>query len=258
MKKLLLAAVAVAVTAAAIVAYMYLRPPATASQPIEAIPIVLATPAETAATATEVETTETATTEAATTEAAPAEAAPVEAAAPVIFEIIPEQSEARFIIDEVLNGAPTTVVGATNQVAGQIAVDSATPTNTQLGVIQINARTLATDNNMRNRAISNRILFTDQYEYITFTPAAVTGMPATITVGQAIPVQISGDLTVLDTTLPVTFEAQITPVSETQLQGSASAVIRYADFGINIPQVPSVTGVEDEVTLQIDFVAAPV
>src|SRR5262245_49608660 len=49
------------------------------------------------------------------------------------FQIVPEESEARFFINEVLRGDPITVVGKTDQVAGQIAVDRANPTNTIVG-----------------------------------------------------------------------------------------------------------------------------
>ena len=36
-----------------------------------------------------------------------------------LFEIVPEESEARFLIDEVLRGEDKTVVGTTNQITGR-------------------------------------------------------------------------------------------------------------------------------------------
>jgi polyisoprenoid-binding protein YceI len=143
----------------------------------------------------------------------------------------------------------------TDQVAGQIAVNANSPAGTQIGVIQINARTLSTDSDMRNRAIKNSILDTNDYEYVTFTPVELVGLPDAVTIGEPFTFQIVGDLTVRDVTQQVTFAVELTPVSERELNGSASTTIRYADFGIAIPQVPSVTGVEEEVTLEIDFVA---
>ncbi len=140
----------------------------------------------------------------------------------MIFEIVQDQSEARFIIDEVLRGAPKRVVGVTNQVAGQIVVDPANPGATQLGTIQVNARTLATDNDFRNRAIKNQILDTNNYEFVTFEPTELVGLPESVTVGQPFSFQIVGDLTIKDTTQSVTFDVTITPVSETQLQGLAT------------------------------------
>lgn len=95
----------------------------------------------------------------------------------VIFQISPADSQVRFELDEDLRGSRVTVVGTTDQVAGEIAVNLADLAQTQVGVIQINARTLATDNNFRNRAIQNEILDTGANEFITFTPTAVNGLP---------------------------------------------------------------------------------
>jgi polyisoprenoid-binding protein YceI len=228
-------------------------------------PLPVAEPAEEAAvTEGEAPATETAPADGAvtTTDTAPQEAANeaavAESATPVIFEIVPEESTTSFIIDEVLNGSPKTVVGTTGQVAGQIAIDLTNPANSQVGVIQVNARTLTTDNQMRNRAIMNRILFTDDYEYVTFTPTELVGLPETVAVGESFSFQMTGDLTVRDTTQQVTFDVQVTPVDEGRLEGFASTTILYADFGISIPNVPSVTGVSDQVALEIDFVAEQV
>src|SRR5204863_377788 len=107
----------------------------------------------------------------------------------------------------------------------------------------------------RNRAIQNRILQTDQHEYVTFTPTRLVGLPATLSVGAMAPFQIVGDLTIGGVTREVTFDATITPTAADQLTGSASTTIHYADWGIVIPQVPMVASVADAVQLQLDFVA---
>lgn len=253
LKRLLIIGVLIGVIAAGFVAYLFLKPTASASQPLKAAAIATATLAQPIPTATEVAAAEMPVT--AATETPAPTAAQAQPAGELLFEIDPAQSEARFIINEVLNGSPKTVIGATDQVAGQISVDPANPSATRLGAIEVNARTLSTDNEFRNRAVKNRILMTNDYEFITFTPKTITGFPAVFTIGQAVTLQIEGDLTVKGVTQPVTFEAQVTPVSEAQLTGSASATILYRDFGISIPQVQSVTGVEDQVVLEIDFTA---
>ena len=92
-----------------------------------------------------------------------------------MFEIVSAESEARFLINEVLRGDPVTVVGSTDQVAGQLAVDPGDLSSAQSGIIQVNTRTLATDNQFRNRAIKNRILLTDDHEFVTFAPTEVVG-----------------------------------------------------------------------------------
>jgi polyisoprenoid-binding protein YceI len=173
----------------------------------------------------------------------------------MVFEIAPDQSEASFEIFEELGGEPKTVVGTTNQVAGQIAIDITDLSKVQVGVIQVNARTFVTDSNNRNRMIQNRILETAQYELVTFTPTAIVGLSGPATPGQPVTFQIEGNLTIRDITQPVVFEATVQGDSASQISGSASTIINRSDYNLIIPSVPNVANVGEEVTLKIDFVA---
>lgn len=197
---------------------------------------------------------------AATEEATPEATATPEPAAAVLFRIVPDESEVRFILTEELRGVPTTVIGRTNQVAGDLLVDFAAPGSSRVGVIRINARTLATDNEFRNRAIRGEILQSSraEYEFSDFTPTALTGLPASVEVGQAVTFQITGELKVRDITQTVTFEATVTVVSEDRLEGSAITTVQRGDYNLVIPSVPGVANVSEAVRLEIDFVAARV
>lgn len=241
------------------VAYSIFKTPATASGPITAIPLATG---DTGASAPEATSQPDVTADAAAPTRAAAAAGPATSAAtaalpsgPVTLQISQAESQARFRIDEVLNGQPNTVVGTTNQVAGEIAVDPSDPTKIRVGTIQINARTLTTDSGMRNRMINNRILQTGQYEFITFTPTSLTGLPRQAAVGQDFTFQMVGNLKIRDVTKEVTFDVTAKAASATRLQGTARATIRYADYGIAIPQVPQVASVADQVRLELDFVA---
>jgi polyisoprenoid-binding protein YceI len=255
--------------------YNVFRTPAQASGPITAIPLAETTPAPpeptlvpeptatlvvaeptTAVPSNEAEETPTAVAPEATPTAEPTPTEVVAAQAePVTLRIVQDESEVRFIIDEVLNGAPKTVVGTTNQVAGEIEIDPNDPTRSRVGIIQINARTFVTDSKFRNRAIQNEILETGAYEFITFTPSEIVGLPSSGSVGEEYTFQIIGDLTIRDVTRQVTFDVTMTAVSETQLEGTARTTILYPDYEIRIPQVRQVASVEDEVGLELDFVA---
>ena len=235
-KSLIVLGVIIGLVVVGVVAYSFLKEPEEASGPIEAVPVADA-PTD-------------------SSDAESSEPEPASGGDATVFEIIQAGSEARFIIDEVLNGAPKTVVGTTDQVAGEIAVDPESPSSTKIGTILVNARTLSTDNDFRNRAIKNRILSTNDYEFVSFEPTGITGLPGSISIGESFDFQITGDLTVRDVTKEVTFDATVTPLSETQLEGAASTTILYPDFNLTIPNAPSVASVEDEVILEIDFVAA--
>ncbi|MCY4071526.1 MAG: YceI family protein [Chloroflexi bacterium] len=185
-------------------------------------------------------------------------AAAQETVEPVEFSIIAEESQATFTLEEDLRGARTTVVGATNEVAGLITVNLADPAASSIGAIIINARTLETDNNFRNRAIRGQILKSaqDAYEFIVFEPRELHNFSAdSIAVGQTITFDVSGDLTVVDVTRTVTFTAEVTLDSESQLSGLATVNVLHADFGLTIPDVPSVANITDDVDLALQFVA---
>lgn len=183
---------------------------------------------------------------------------PAAEAAVAVFRIAQEGSEARFKIDEDLRGQRITVVGVTNQVAGEISVDLSNPANSSIGPLAINARTLATDNPFRNNALRGQILRSSDaaYEFITFVPTSIEGLPATAAPGDMVTFQVTGDLKIIETTRPVTFEVSATLSEDGQtVNGSASAVVRYADFNLRIPDVPGVANVSDDVILEIDFSA---
>ena len=234
-----------------------------ASEPISAPQLTL--PPATAAPASAAPTT------AAPATAAPATAAPQPEATPAtaavqatgdarLFRIVPEESEARYEIDELLRGEPTRVVGLTDQVAGDIIVDFANASASQVGVIRINVRTMETPEDRRDRAVRSRILQSaeDQFEFVDFTPTALEGLPDAVSVGDTVSFTIVGDLKVRDITAEARFQATITVVAEDRLEGTAQATVLRSTYNLVIPQVPFVADVGEEVLLGIRFVATAV
>ena len=276
-------AVLVIIVVVAILFATVLRPPEEASGTIEAIPLALNTeepppttaptdepiseptaaptntpePAEEDATETAPEPTAepTATVEPTPEPTATATEVPSN---PVIFAIDSAQSQVSFELDEDLVGVRNTVVGITNQIAGQLAFDINNLATAQVGFIQINARTLATDSQFRDRSIRNEILDTNSFEFITFAPTEIVDLPDQAAVGDTVSFTVVGDLTIRDTTQAVSFAVTVTILSETEIAGSASANISREQFGLEIPEVQDVANVEDEVELYIDFVATAV
>ena len=249
-----------------------------ASQPISAPQLTLppataapATPAPaTAAPATAAPATAVPATAAPAT-AAPATAAPqTEATQPpaaaqptgdaTLYRIVSEESEARYEIDELLRGEPFRVVGRTDQVAGDIILDFADASASQVGVIRINVRTLMTDEERRDRATRSRILQSaeDAYEFVDFTPTALEGLPDAVSVGDTATFTIVGDLKIREITAEARFEATVNVVAEDRLEGTAEATVLRSTYDLIIPNVPFVADVSDEVLLGIEFVATAV
>ncbi len=178
----------------------------------------------------------------------------------IVFSIDGDQSQASFTIHEELRNVPTTVIGTTSEVGGTIHVNFDNPSASTISTIAVNARTLATDSDMRNRTIRSRILESaqDQYEFAEFTPTAIVGLPASVAIGDTVTFQITGDLNLHGVTNSVTFDATVTIVSPDRIEGLASATVLYADYNISVPRVPQVSNVDDDVILEIEFVALAV
>lgn len=193
-----------------------------------------------------------------TTEASGATSTP-EAEEQATFVIDATQSSASFQLDEVLRGQPTTVVGTTDQVAGQMLVVTDDLGGSVLSDIVINARTFTTDSEQRNKAIRGPVILdsaSDQHELIVFTPTSIDGLDGTqADVGQSYQFTVDGELTIKGTTAPATFDVTVEMIGDSSISGVATSQVLRSDFGIGIPSVPFVADVSDEVLLTLEFVA---
>lgn len=191
------------------------------------------------------------------TAVAPMPTIPVEnvAAGNTVFEINSQESEARFKLNEVLRGVDNLVVGTSSNLAGQIAFNPDDLLSAQVGTIAVDARTLATDSNLRNNTLRNDILFAFVYEQIIFEPTEITGLPNAVTVGETVAFDLTGDLTIRDVTNPVTFSVTAQLVTPEQLEGVATTTVTRADYQLEIPSAPGVADVDNEVVIEFEFVA---
>lgn len=195
---------------------------------------------------------------------APSRAAEAEQVAPeepdsVVYAAVSGESEARFIIEEVLRGRPNTVVGVTDQVDGSIALQFR-PADIQIGQFVINVRTVRTDDEVRDRTIRSLILESskDEFEFSTFQPTSIAEIPESIEVGDTVDLEVTGDLTVRDVTREVLFDMTLEVSSREEIRGSASTTITWDNFDITIPYVGGdsiVASVGDEVRLELEFLA---
>lgn len=180
--------------------------------------------------------------------------------APQLFRIVSEESEARFAVSETVPLG--TAVGRTNQVAGDIIVDFNTPSNSRIGVIRINLRTLQTDDADRDRSIRCCVLLSaqDAYEFTDFVPTSISELPGQVQMGQTIAFRVTGDLTLRGTTRSVTFDVSLTVVSADELRGMGHTVVNRSDFGIlnDAENMFDYHGVAEAVNLEFEFVARAV
>ncbi|MCK9361170.1 YceI family protein [Patescibacteria group bacterium] len=174
-----------------------------------------------------------------------------------IFRIDAQASKAEFTLNEVLRGEPKTVVGTTNNVSGEIAVDPEHTDQARIGTIRINARTFKTDSEQRNRAIVRMIFKSedDANEFIEFTPTQIVGVPTSTKAGEEFAFIVTGDLTISGVTKSTTFEGKGQFVSDTEIKGALETMVHYGDFNLAVPNLPFLANVDQDVKLLFEFVA---
>jgi polyisoprenoid-binding protein YceI len=95
----------------------------------------------------------------------------------------------------------------------------------------------------------------DKYQFIDFEPTAIVGLPDTVDIGQPFEFSVTGELSIRGVTQTETFYMVVTATSGDELSGHGSTSVLYSDYGIVSPSVPAISGVVDEVRLEVEFVA---
>lgn len=182
-------------------------------------------------------------------------AVPAALAAPVDYVLDPTASQASFLIGENLLGRENTAVGTTNVVTGGVSIDGDDPTALSFQVFTVDVSTLTTDDRMRDGQIRNNILQTNRAgnATATFAPSSVEGLELPLVAGTRQTVELTGDLTIKGVTRTVAFDLDLEVVSDGELRGTASTVVKLTDFDISVPRVPLVARVDEDVQLVLDF-----
>jgi polyisoprenoid-binding protein YceI len=193
--------------------------------------------------------------------AAPAAAAPVSSAAVSgagkVFKIDPAQSEVHYEVGETfLDGNRFNLaIGRTKGIAGEILINEANPAQSQIGGIVIDVSQFTSDESRRDNFIRRTGLESSKYPQAKFKPTSIEGLPAKIDPGDEVTFTITGDLTVKETTKPVTWQVKIKYDSK-GLSGQATTQIKLSDFGAGPLKLP-ILSTEDNAKLVFDFVAVP-
>lgn len=177
----------------------------------------------------------------------------------VVVYNITDASEVLFSLSEVLRGQPTTVIGRTNQVAGQIRVDFDNPTQSELSTIRVNLRTLATDSGLRDSAIRGQVLRSaqDEFEYAEFVPTRIENMPASIVGLEMVDFTLVGNMTIAGVTREELIAVLVNYIAPDRILGTAAVTLARSNYNLTIPNVPGVADVSENVMLEIEFVGEP-
>lgn len=202
----------------------------------------------------------------ATTAPEPAEEAVGEAAPAGVrtFVVVPEESEASYIVDEEflsqalsklgIEAGDKVIVGTTPGVSGEIQLNLEAAEPVESAQFSVDMTGLKTDQDRRDNWLEDNAIETASFPEATFTATSVTGLPETITEGEEIGFQLIGDLTVRDETKSVTFE--VTAVLQgDSLQGTAVLPLKLTDFGIDPPDFANTLKVADEFRIEVTLTA---
>jgi len=213
-------------------------------------------PASSAATATTTTAPAPAATSApGTVAAAPTPATTAVAATPAAAEswtIEVANSTVGYRVVEVLFGQDTEGVGRTTAVTGQMTLAASQVTD---ATFEVDMATVTSDEDRRDNQFRGRLLSTDQFPTATFVltvPIDLGNVPAE---GAPVTATASGDLTLRDTTNPVTFDVQAQR-SGGVIQVVGSTDIAFADYTIPQPDVPGIT-TQDHGLLEFDLRFVP-
>ncbi len=177
--------------------------------------------------------------------------------ATTVYAIVPEESVARYRVQEELaQVGETEAVGETQAIIGQFGF-GADGLPLPCSRFDVDLRTLQSDQARRDNYLYQNTLEAERYPLATFVLRAVEGMEAPLAEGQETTLRLIGDLTLRDVTKLVAWEAKVTLV-DGALSGTAATMFEMPDFAIEPPSVPVVLSLDETIRLEVDLTARPV
>lgn len=172
--------------------------------------------------------------------------------------VAPSGNEVRYRIREQLVKLPlpNDAIGKTAAVSGGITLDKEGKILPTESKFVVDVSSLTSDREMRDNYVRRRILETDQYSTVEFTPTAVVGLPKALPTSGTYTFDMVGNLTVHGVTKPTTWKVTATAAGGA-VTGTASTSFSFADFSLSQPRVPVLISVQDTIKLEYDFSLVP-
>ena len=120
--------------------------------------------------------------------------------------------------------------------------------------ITVDLTSLASDSGQRDNFVKRNTLEVSQFPKATFVPTRVEGLSQPLPTSGEVRFKLVGDLTVRGVTQPVTWDV-VAQAAPQQVSGKATTTVTFQQFGMTPPKVGPVLGVEDDLTLEMDFSA---
>lgn len=171
------------------------------------------------------------------------------------FVVVPEESEATYVVREKLASLPlsSNAVGKTRAISGDIFLTREGLAADRPSVFEVDLRTLESDEARRDNYIKRNTLQADTFPFAEFVIDEVQGFPTDYTEGEEVELVLKGRMTIRETQLPLTFQVKARQAGDT-LTAVADTQFNMTDFGLDPPQLAFVS-VEDGVQLQVVITA---
>ena len=175
------------------------------------------------------------------------------------FRIVPEESEARYEVNEELTflGIPLNrAVGRTSAIEGEFSfgLDGEGFLELAANQFRVDLSTLTSNDMRRDERIRERWLESDRFPLAEFVAQEIIDFPADAQEGTRWDFKMKGDMTVREVTRSLTYDIQVTLRGDT-LEGTASTFLKMKDFGFDPPNIAGLLKVADGVDVIVEFTA---
>ena len=180
------------------------------------------------------------------------------------YTVVTEASSASYIVDEEflaealeklgIQAGEQVIVGTTPGVSGQIQLNFDNPDPLVGAQFTVDMTGLQTDQDRRDNWLADNAIQTGVYPEATFVASGATGLPSEPTEGEPVDFELSGDLTVRETTIPVTFDVTATMEGDA-ITGTAVLNLNLTDLGITPPDFANTLTVADPFRIEVDLTA---
>lgn len=157
-------------------------------------------------------------------------------------------------VDELFAGETIskTAAGRTPAVTGQVVIADGSVTE---ATFTADVTKLTSDKSQRDAAIGSRGLQTERFPEATFTLTEPIQLSDPVE-GQEVSVEATGNLTLHGVTKPVTLDLTA-KWTGSAITVAGSAPIAFADYGMDVIEIPGFVTTEDHGTLELQLVLEP-
>ena len=170
---------------------------------------------------------------------------------------IQEGSRSRYVVRERLAGRdfPNDAVGETSDVSGSIVFDAEGAIQPDRSRVTINVQTLRSDQDRRDRYIRGNSLESNRFPTAELVVRVAPGLPWPLPRDGEVTFDLLGDLTVHGVTKTTRWETTVR-FTRDGVAGLAQTSFAFGEFEMDVPSAFIVLSVEDNVRLELDFVAS--